>query len=121
MLGSLPKKSILKKTNSFTMRGFSPLMLGSNSYSTVTGAESRMRLAFDAVFRKSATLQDVEPASGSTSNLPDAPIDPKFGPRLVVDTVDTPCASMASMATLTVPGTPSGLKKVQLVNTDFCS
>jgi hypothetical protein len=115
MLGGLPKKSILKKTNSFTMRGFSPLMLSShsNSYSTVTGAESRMRLAFDAVFRKSATLQDVEPTQGSTSALPDAPMDPQLGPRLLISGVDTP---MASMATLTIPGTPSGLKKVTLVS-----
>jgi hypothetical protein len=97
------------------MRGFSPLMLSShsNSYSTVTGAESRMRLAFDAVFRKSATLQDVEPTQGSTSALPDAPMDPQLGPRLLISGVDTP---MASMATLTIPGTPSGLKKVTLVS-----
>ncbi|XP_065333405.1 chloride channel protein 2 isoform X1 [Cloeon dipterum] len=121
VLGSLPKKSILKKTNSFTMRGISPFMLPhANSYSTVTGAESRMRMAFEAVFRKSATLQDVEPASGSTSALPDSSTavannvaPPSFSPgRLMVqDAVDSPSASMA---TLTVPGTPSAFKKVQL-------
>ncbi|XP_059489334.1 chloride channel protein 2 isoform X2 [Neocloeon triangulifer] len=114
VLGSVPKKSILKKTNSFTMRGISPFMLPhANSYSTVTGAESRMRMAFDAVFRKSATLQDVEPASGSTSALPDSVTNEttSFVPRLAVDAVDTPSASMA---TLTVPGTPSAFKKVQL-------
>lgn len=37
---ALPKKSILKKTNSFTMRGSAPLPT-SSLYSTVTGSESR--------------------------------------------------------------------------------
>ena len=72
--GSLPKKSILKKTNSFTFKGFSPLA-GHNSpvntpYSTITGSDSRIRSAFDAIFRKSATLQDVtpDPEMGSLGN-----------------------------------------------------
>lgn len=54
VFGSQPKKSILKKTNSFTLKGFSPLFHtspGSTPYTTVTGAESRMRLAFEAIFR----------------------------------------------------------------------
>lgn len=33
---------------------------GSTPYTTVTGAESRMRLAFEAIFRKSTQLQDVQ-------------------------------------------------------------
>ncbi|XP_074107316.1 chloride channel protein 2 isoform X1 [Cotesia typhae] len=60
--GTQPKKSILKKTNSFTLKGFSPLVSPAMTpYTTVTGAESRIRLAFEAIFRKSATLQDVDP------------------------------------------------------------
>ncbi|CAG9814810.1 unnamed protein product [Phaedon cochleariae] len=61
--GMQPKKSILKKTNSFTLKGctpFSSTSPGSTPYSTVTGAESRIRSAFEAIFRKSAQLQDVE-------------------------------------------------------------
>lgn len=62
IFGSQPKKSILKKTNSFTLKGFSPLASpAATPYTTVTGAESRIRLAFEAIFRKSATLQDVDP------------------------------------------------------------
>lgn len=64
VFGTQPKKSILKKTNSFTMKGFSPLSPHSpvnTPYSTITGAESRIRTAFDVIFRKSATLQDVQP------------------------------------------------------------
>lgn len=62
VFGSQPKKSILKKTNSFTLKGFSPLVSPAvTPYTTVTGAESRIRLAFEAIFRKSATLQDVDP------------------------------------------------------------
>ncbi|KAF4533368.1 hypothetical protein B566_EDAN002766 [Ephemera danica] len=107
-----PKKSILKKTNSFNLR-FSPLLSPhANSYSTVTGAESRMRLAFEAVFRKSATLQDVEPTGGSTPGSVTG-LAPNFaGCMATGDRVDSP--SMASMATLTIPATPTTLKKVQL-------
>ncbi|XP_046593725.1 chloride channel protein 2 isoform X2 [Neodiprion lecontei] len=62
IFGSQPKKSILKKTHSFTLKGFSPLVSPAvTPYTTVTGAESRIRLAFEAIFRKSATLQDVDP------------------------------------------------------------
>ncbi|KAJ8679361.1 hypothetical protein QAD02_015148 [Eretmocerus hayati] len=62
IFGTQPKKSILKKTNSFTLKGFSPLVSPAvTPYTTVTGAESRIRLAFEAIFRKSATLQDVDP------------------------------------------------------------
>ncbi|XP_063704371.1 chloride channel protein 2 isoform X4 [Culicoides brevitarsis] len=64
----VPKKSILKKTNSFTFKGFNPL--GAHSplstpYTTITGAfstEHRIRSAFDAVFKKSEKLQDVNPS-----------------------------------------------------------
>ncbi|PSN46228.1 Chloride channel protein 2 [Blattella germanica] len=82
IFGSQPKKSILKKTNSFTLRSFSPIMSPSvTPYTTVTGAESRIRLAFEAIFRKSATLQDVnpDPEAGSTvdvTDLADAPPTP---------------------------------------------
>lgn len=42
--GTLPKKSILKKTNSFNLKGFTPLTSNSPAmtpYSTITGTESR--------------------------------------------------------------------------------
>lgn len=61
-LGTFPRKSILKKTNSFNLRGFTPVISTSPNhtpYSTITAAESRLRSAFDVIFRKSATLQDV--------------------------------------------------------------
>lgn len=60
-------KSILKKTNSFTLtRGLSsggpttPTSPHPSVYTTVTGAETRIRAAFDAIFRRSTMLQDVE-------------------------------------------------------------
>lgn len=70
-----PKKSILKKTNSFTLSflggGTSPT---ATPYTTVTGAESRVRLAFEAIFRKSAQLQDVD---GGTENGDEKPVQKK--------------------------------------------
>jgi chloride channel 2 len=77
VFGTQPKKSILKKTNSFTMKGFSPLSSPHSPvhtpYSTITGAESRIRSAFDIIFKKSATLQDVQnqndPELGSKSSI----------------------------------------------------
>ena len=88
VFGSQPKKSILKKTNSFTLRSFSPVVSPSvTPYTTVTGAESRIRLAFEAIFRKSATLQDVNPdpeaglgSHTDVANLSDAPPTP-ISPR----------------------------------------
>lgn len=76
VFGTQPKKSILKKTNSFTMmKGFSLSSAHSpvnTPYSTITGAESRIRSAFDVIFRKSTTLQDVQnqndPEIGSKSS-----------------------------------------------------
>lgn len=40
--GSLPTKSILKKTQSFSMKGSAPLS-SSSPYSTITGSESRYK------------------------------------------------------------------------------
>lgn len=55
VFGSAPKKSILKKTNSVTIhKGSAPYLSASPTatpYSTVTGAESRLRSAFDSLFR----------------------------------------------------------------------
>ncbi|KAK7572172.1 hypothetical protein V9T40_014644 [Parthenolecanium corni] len=57
-----PKKSILKKTNSFNLRSFPNLVNPlATPYSTVTGAESRIRMAFEAIFHKSAKLPDANP------------------------------------------------------------
>ncbi|XP_046388318.1 chloride channel protein 2 isoform X3 [Ischnura elegans] len=75
VFGGMPKKSILKKTNSFNLRQFSPLVSpNATPYTTVTGAESRIRLAFEAIFRKSATLQDVNPDPESASEVPLQPL-----------------------------------------------
>ncbi|XP_053619314.1 chloride channel protein 2 isoform X2 [Plodia interpunctella] len=59
-------KSILKKTNSFTLsRGLAspttnaPLSPQPSVYTTVTGAETRIRAAFEAIFKRSSMLQDV--------------------------------------------------------------
>ncbi|XP_049954141.1 chloride channel protein 2 isoform X1 [Schistocerca serialis cubense] len=94
--GSQPKKSILKKTNSFTLRSFSPLVSPSvTPYTTVTGAESRIRLAFEAIFKKSATLQDVNP-------------EPEGVEMEATDATDE--ANHVN----TVPTSPRALKKVQL-------
>ena len=95
--GSQPKKSMLKKTNSFNLRSFSPVVSPSvTPYTTVTGAESRIRLAFEAIFRKSATLQDVnpDPEAGMGSNTD------------VVTLTDAP----------STPISPRAYKKVQLVS-----
>lgn len=71
VFGSQPKKSILKKTNSFNLRNYSPLNTPSvTPYTTVTGAESRIRMAFEAIFHKSTTLQDVEPSVEGDSPEP---------------------------------------------------
>ncbi|XP_052120753.1 chloride channel protein 2 isoform X1 [Frankliniella occidentalis] len=100
VFGSQPKKSILKKTNSFNLSSFGPLMNSPNltPYTTVTGAESRIRLAFDAIFRKSTTLQDVNPGDASV-NASNGTI-PGAGPG------DIPLSS--------TPASPSPYKKVQL-------
>lgn len=91
-----PTKSILKKTNSFTLKGFSPLATTSpvaTPYTTITGTENRIRSAFDAIFRKSATLQDVTP-------------DPEIG------SIGTPSIGSPEVGSLLTPGIS---KKVQLV------
>lgn len=101
VFGSQPKKSILKKTNSFTLKGFSPLVSpAATPYTTVTGAESRIRLAFEAIFRKSATLQDVDP-------------DPEMGsvPGARHDSQD--CINATSHTPMLAPS-PATSKKVQL-------
>nr|CAD7432037.1 unnamed protein product [Timema monikensis] len=87
-------KSILKKTNSFTLRGFSPLLTPNvTPYTTVTGAESRIRLAFEAIFKKSATLQDVNP-------------DPEAAMEMLVRDEDNKTSSISM--------SPRLFKKVQL-------
>ncbi|KAL0129071.1 hypothetical protein PUN28_004037 [Cardiocondyla obscurior] len=96
IFGSQPKKSILKKTNSFTLKGFSPSISPAvTPYTTVTGAESRIRLAFEAIFRKSATLQDVDP-------------DPELGTRGSQDAIN------AQSHTPMLAPSPAVSKKVQL-------
>lgn len=97
--GTQPKKSILKKTNSFTLKGFSSPFVstspGSTPYTTVTGAESRIRSAFETIFRKSAQLQDVE---NDNTQILDGNGEVK--PQII-------------------PISPTGSKKVQLVRYYF--
>lgn len=72
--GSFPRKSILKKTNSFNLRGFTPVISTSPSstpYSTITAAENRLRSAFEIIFKKSATLQDVVPDPSAAGQKPE--------------------------------------------------
>ncbi|XP_012252937.2 chloride channel protein 2 isoform X4 [Athalia rosae] len=104
IFGSQPKKSILKKTHSFTLKGFSPLVSPAvTPYTTVTGAESRIRLAFEAIFRKSATLQDVDP-------------DPEMGSggSVGVDRRDSVDALHVPSHQSMLSPSPTTLKKVQL-------
>ncbi|XP_057320349.1 chloride channel protein 2 isoform X2 [Microplitis mediator] len=99
--GTQPKKSILKKTNSFTLKGFSPLVSPAMTpYTTVTGAESRIRLAFEAIFRKSATLQDVDP-------------DPEVGNVNVTSSDSVDEANIPPHTPMLAPS-PAASKKVQL-------
>ncbi|XP_059047249.1 chloride channel protein 2 [Achroia grisella] len=70
-------KSILKKTNSFTLtRGLgspaTPHAAASpqpSVYTTVTGAETRIRAAFEAIFKRSSMLQDVHDSHTAEGGL----------------------------------------------------
>nr|XP_036233771.1 chloride channel protein 2 isoform X8 [Bactrocera oleae] len=68
-----PRKSILKKTNSFNLKTYAPTSPHSPNitpYTTITGTEHRIRSAFEAIFRKSNTLQDVQPDPDAASITP---------------------------------------------------
>lgn len=104
MHGSLaPRKSILKKTNSFNLKTYVQPMGHSPSitpYTTITGnSEFRIRSAFEAIFKKSTTLQDVQP-------------DPETGSL-------SPAASNHEVEVPRTPSTPGVSKKVQLVGAHF--
>ncbi|KAH8295333.1 hypothetical protein KR018_010061 [Drosophila ironensis] len=101
-----PRKSILKKTNSFNLKTYTQPMAHSPSitpYTTITGnSEFRIRSAFEAIFKKSTTLQDVQP-------------DPETGSL-------SPAASNNEVGVQRTPSTPGVSKKVQLqaqTNWDF--
>lgn len=108
--GSFPRKSILKKTNSFNLRGFAPAISTSPSntpYSTITAAESRLRTAFDIIFRKSATLQDVpDPISNEIKHQSDDHVSDIGTPNSTIP-IDT------------ISFSPNVSKKVQLVRNNF--
>ncbi|XP_061402384.1 chloride channel protein 2-like, partial [Musca vetustissima] len=100
-----PRKSILKKTNSFNLKAFTPTSLNSPSitpYSTITGAEQRIRNAFETIFKKSTTLQDVQP-SGDDQDPGSISAAASTGDM----TPGTPTVQRA-------PSTPGISKKVQL-------
>ncbi|XP_039291627.1 chloride channel protein 2 isoform X2 [Nilaparvata lugens] len=102
VFGGQPKKSILKKTNSFSLRNFSPVLTPNvTPYTTVTGAESRIRMAFEAIFHKSATLQDVHPDSESAVDM---------SPREMSHTI----IQQPSLLRPLTPASPGPYKKVQL-------
>lgn len=111
-LGSFPRKSILKKTNSFNLRGFSPVITTSPShtpYSTITAAENRLRSAFDIIFKKSATLQDVHPDQGSNENTQQP------SQENMPSVLSTPISTHIPIDTISF--SPNISKKVQLVST----
>jgi chloride channel 2 len=89
-----PMKSILKKTNSFSLHNFGQFPSAFHPYMTVTGAESRVRNAFHEIFRKTLTLQDAQPGmeGGSTTSV---------------------------TAAISPPPAPTPKKTVQLVKLDF--
>ncbi|XP_017088632.2 chloride channel protein 2 isoform X2 [Drosophila bipectinata] len=93
-----PRKSILKKTNSFNLKTYGQPLAHSPSitpYTTITGnSEFRIRSAFEAIFKKSTTLQDVQP-------------DPETGSL-------SPAASNNEVGVQRTPSTPGVSKKVQL-------
>ncbi|KAH8243182.1 hypothetical protein KR032_005241 [Drosophila birchii] len=94
-----PRKSILKKTNSFNLKTYTPQPLAHSPsitpYTTITGnSEFRIRSAFEAIFKKSTTLQDVQP-------------DPETGSL-------SPAASHNEVEVQRTPSTPGVSKKVQL-------
>lgn len=109
--GSYPRKSILKKTNSFNLRHFSPLTISPSAtpYSTITAAESRLRSAFDVIFRKSATLQDVPTQQSSIEDT-----EHDSGDNAAPSTPNTPQTPVDSISF-----SPNVSKKVQLVRTKF--
>lgn len=112
--GSFPRKSILKKTNSFNLRHFSPLPSTSPSstpYSTITAAESRLRSAFDVIFRKSATLPD---APGQKSSIEDTEHDSGDNAEEIIPPVSLPPTSPPTPLD-TISFSPNVSKKVQLV------
>jgi len=98
-----PRKSILKKTNSFNLKTYAQPMAHSPSitpYTTITGnSEFRIRSAFEAIFKKSTTLQDVQP-------------DPETGSL-------SPAASNNEVEVPRTPSTPGVSKKVQLVSETY--
>ncbi|XP_026679041.1 chloride channel protein 2 [Diaphorina citri] len=101
VFGCQPKKSILKKTNSFSLKNFSPMLTPNvTPYTTVTGAESRIRMAFEAIFHKSATLQDANP-------------DPESGREALLS---DHCGQTNTSNVRIVPPSPGPFKKVQLVS-----
>ncbi|XP_034663623.1 chloride channel protein 2 isoform X7 [Drosophila subobscura] len=99
-----PRKSILKKTNSFNLKTYAPAGLHHSPsitpYTTITGnSEFRIRSAFEAIFKKSTTLQDVQP-DAETGSL-------SLSPAASNNEVE------AQQRTAT-PSTPGVSKKVQL-------
>lgn len=104
-----PRKSILKKTNSFNLKAFAPTSLHSPNitpYTTITGTtEYRIRNAFEAIFKKSTTLQDVQPNADQPDSLSVAASTGDMVPG-------TPTVQRA-------PSTPGISKKVQLVSLFF--
>lgn len=122
-LGSYPRKSILKKTNSFNLRNFSPLVSTSPTttpYSTITAAESRLRSAFDVIFRKSATLPDAPNQPPSPDGNPSETKLNSNNSSIISETPNTSRIIPTPTSVLSpVSFSPNVSKKVQLVNKHF--
>lgn len=132
-----PRKSILKKTNSFNLKAFNPNLSSSlmhspniTPYSTITGStEYRIRNAFEAIFKKSSTLQDVQQqppvtdnrfAASESTNLGEGPASTVNSALDVQSSNGTPLMTrVTSGTTPNSPGTPGVSKKVQLVSWNY--
>lgn len=107
-LGSYPRKSILKKTNSFNLRGFSPALTSSPTntpYSTITSAQSPLRTFVGSMFKKSPTPDGVSNQGSTEIN--------KTQLEHQISAVSTP--SSEHMPIDTISFSPNVSKKVQLV------
>lgn len=67
---------------------------------------SRIKLAFEAIFKKSTTLQDVNP-------------DPELGDSIQLTPMQEPIRIVDAPSGTTTPMGTSSLKKVQLVSPSF--
>ncbi|ODN02440.1 Chloride channel protein 2 [Orchesella cincta] len=73
-------KSILKKTNSFSLHNFGQFPSKFHPYMTVTGAEDRLRSAFHTIFQKSTQLPDANPDAAAKEDMRRSPSPTPLSP-----------------------------------------